>query len=190
MVTGISSARGRRADSRDELDQFVESVAVLASYLHELARSLDDDAVGLGGRDGHAATASEIQQPLVAQCSQRSQDRVPVDAEDRGEIARRRQSVPRPGFAVGYRATDLSRDLFVQLGGLISAQLDVEDGASDTSFIKVLDPPLPSDVESPSDDLASAAAALFEEARRRSRRRRRTGAALALMAIALGIGLV
>lgn len=184
----VLGSRGR-TDGRDERDQFVESVALLAADPHEFARSLDDDAVRLCRRHGHAATAREIQEPFVAERSQRSQDGVPVHAEDRCEIARRRQSVPGAGFALGDRATDLSCDLLVQLDGLVPTQLDVEDGASDNSSIDLLDRTPPSHGDTSSAEFASAAEALFEEARRRTRRRRRRliGAALALTAIALGV---
>jgi hypothetical protein len=81
------------ADVLDDLDQLVEAVALLAGEVDEFRRSLDDGAAFGRAGDGDAAPAAELEQSLVAEQPQRTQDGVGVDAEDGGEILRRRESL-------------------------------------------------------------------------------------------------
>lgn len=66
--------------------------------------------------NGDAATAPEIQEALVAEGPQRTQDGVGVDLQDGREVPRERQPVPWRGFAVGDSSPDLSRDLEIERG--------------------------------------------------------------------------
>jgi hypothetical protein len=55
------------ADVLDDLEELVEAVAVVAGEVDELLRPLDDgSAFGCSG-DGDAASASELEQALVAE---------------------------------------------------------------------------------------------------------------------------
>ena len=86
---------------------------MLASEVDELLGSGDDSpALGAAG-DRDPASATELQQPFIAQRPKRTQDGVGVDADDRGEIAGGRQPLARRGFSIGDCASDLSGDLLV-----------------------------------------------------------------------------
>ena len=86
-----------------------------------------------GDRD--APAAPKLEQPLVAEVAQRAQHRVAVDVEDRGQVSGRRQTVTGLGLAVGNRTANLGRHLLVEVGGRASIDVDVQDGASNNSFI-------------------------------------------------------
>lgn len=145
----------------------------------------------LGASDRHASATGEVEQAFVAQRSKRAQDGIAVDAEHCGEVARGRQPVAGACLAAGNRPPDLSCDLFVQLGGVGTVELDVQDGASNTSSIRMTPETEPRPADLSSADFASAAQALFEEARRRARRRRRLSTiGFGLVLVAVGIAIV
>src|SRR5215468_7105424 len=77
---------GRLAELLDDVDQFVGFVAVLAGELDERSCLFDDSAVLWCAGDGDAPAAAELEQALVAELAQRSQDGVGVDAEDVSEV--------------------------------------------------------------------------------------------------------
>ena len=64
------------------------------------------------GRPGDCdpASASELEQPFVAQRPQCAEHRVRVHAENGREVFRRREALARLGLAVCDRAADLSSD--------------------------------------------------------------------------------
>lgn len=82
----------------------------------------------------------------------------------------------------------------MQVGRLVSIGLDGEDGASNTSSIRLAERAQPIDTEASAAEFARAAAALFEEARQRTRRRHRRvaigGLAIALAAAGLTFAVV
>jgi hypothetical protein len=94
--------------------------------LDQLARVPVDRSLLGGPGDGHPAPAAELEQSLVAQVAQGPQDGVAVDAENRGQVDRRRQPLARLRFALGDRAADLPGDLAVKVGGVAPADLDAE----------------------------------------------------------------
>jgi hypothetical protein len=58
---------GWSAEVLDDADEFVGAVALAACELDEFACAGDDRAAFRGAGDGHAASASELEQPFVAQ---------------------------------------------------------------------------------------------------------------------------
>ena len=87
----------------------------------------DDCALGRGPADGDAAAAAEVEQALVAELPQRSQDGVAVDLEDRREVTRRRAAaLPGLRLALGDRTPDLGGDLLVEPGRFLAVDLDLE----------------------------------------------------------------
>jgi hypothetical protein len=152
---------------------------VSAAELDELS-GLGDDGAALGRPgDVDPPAATELQQTLIAEHPERSQDRVGVDLEDGGEIACRRQPFSGGRLTLGDRTADLARDLFVQNHGSVAVDVDFEHRASDTSFMFGV-------IER---SWAPPRWAVIKDARRRQRRRRRrmlAGGAGLLLAAALG----
>jgi hypothetical protein len=188
-VGGVDGCGSVSGDVLDYPDQFVGLVTVPAREADEFARARDNGAALRRAGDRDAAAAPKLEQALVAQRSQRAQDRVGVDADDGREVARWRQPLARPRFAFGDRAADLGRDLCVQVGRIMAVDLDAKHGASYTSFNHANSPPLTMTTAAPprpqhqdeldaliEDELDALIEdeldALIEEARRRARRRR------------------
>jgi hypothetical protein len=163
----------RALQRRYERDELVVGVAVAAREGDELAGAGNDlGAVWLGG-DANAAAAAELDDALVAQVAQSTQNGVGVDAQDGRHIARRRQPFAGRGLAVGDRAAERGRDLLVQIQRRVAVELDADHGASDTSFMSGI-------AAAPSLDPLIAAA------RRRTRRRRAGVVAIAAATAAAG----
>jgi hypothetical protein len=114
------------ADVFDDLDQLVEAVALAAGEVDELFRSLDDGAAFGCPCNRGAAPASELEQSLVAEQPQGPEDGVGVDVEDGSEILRGREPLSRFRLSVGDRPSDLTGDLFVQIGGVAAVDLDIQ----------------------------------------------------------------
>jgi hypothetical protein len=154
--------------------------------LYEVTRTRHERAVGWTRGDRDAATAPEVEQPLVAKGSEGAQDRIPVHAQLSGQISRWGEALAGRSLSVGDRAPDLRRDLLVQVGrGSVALKLDSMHGASDTSFIMSVRAKNRNEPQTAIDD---AARALFEEARERARRRRRRKALVFTLVVAALVG--
>ena len=92
----------------DDLDQLVQAVALVASELHEVPRSLHDRAPFGRPRNRDATTTPELEQSFVPKEPQRTQHGVLVHPEDGGEILRRREPFARLRLTVGNRSPDLA----------------------------------------------------------------------------------
>ena len=131
--------------------------------------------------------APELEQTFVAQDAKSTKHRVRVDAENRGEVARRRQPFTRPRLAVGDCAPNLSRNLNMQLCRLPAIDLDTEHDAIHSSFIggSFVDDTATRQAEilsgRPPRPLRERLSALIKEARERARRRRRRIAAAVIL---------
>lgn len=120
----------------DDLHEFLDSIAVTTGEADKVL-GLHDERASLGRRgDRDAAPAAELEQAFVPQLPEGAQDGVGVHGEHGGEIARRREPFARFCLAVGDRAANLGPDLLVELGRVVAADLDTEDGASDSSAIR------------------------------------------------------
>jgi hypothetical protein len=121
------SAAARReassADVFDDLDQLVQVITLTAGVLDKFSCSLDDGAALGRPGDGDATAASELEQSLVAEQPQRTEDGVGVDVEDGGEVLGRGEALAGLCLAVGDRPSDLAGDLFVQIGGIALVDL-------------------------------------------------------------------
>ena len=102
---------------------------------------------------------------------------VELDPELARATARLRAVTRRHGLSFGDRATNLRRDLLVELEKLLPPHLDLEHGASNNSFIM-------SAAAYPSRGLLQA---VIEEARKHARRRRVRYGFLLLIVAAAGV---
>lgn len=129
--------------------------------------------------DGDATATPELQQPLVAESAQRPQHGVRVDAEHGREVTCGRETLAGPRLAVRNRAPDVSSDLVVQAEGLVAVDLDIQHGASNSSFM----------TRATGDGSAERPPrTLIARAWRRARRRRRYSlAALVVLALAAAL---
>ena len=109
----------------DDLDELVGAVSVLACEVEELSSVLDNRAAFRCSGNRDAAAAAEFAQAFVAELAESAEDGVGVDAEDGGEISCWRQAFSRLGLSLGDRASNLTGDLFVQIGGVRSIYLDI-----------------------------------------------------------------
>lgn len=168
-----------RACLPDEVDELVRAVAVATAELHELS-GLGEDGPALGGTgDVDTAPAPEIQQTLVTQQPERSQDSVGVDLEHGGEVPGGGESLSRRRLALGDGAAYLARDLFMQDHGSVPVDLDIQHGASDTSVM----------FAASGRSWTPPRWAVVKDARRRQRhRRRRMLATVVAMLLAAVIG--
>ncbi len=115
----------------DELQQVILSVSLATRELDELLSLGQHDALwrrAAGNLD--PAAALELEQALVAQHSQGTQDGVGVDPEDCCEVAGRRQPLTGERFPVGDRAADIAGDLVVQERRVGAVHLDSQHSAS------------------------------------------------------------
>jgi hypothetical protein len=101
----------------------------------EVAGFLEDGAVFGCAGDGDAAAAAEFEESFVAEEPEGAEDGVGVDVEDRGEVFGGWQAFSGFGFSVGDGAADFGGDLFVEVGGVVFVDLDIQHGDSDTSII-------------------------------------------------------
>jgi hypothetical protein len=122
-------------DVLDDLDEFVGAVAVLAGVVDEFAGLLKDGAAFGGTGDGDAAAAAEFEESFVAEQPEGAQHGVGVDVEDGGEVFGGWQAFTGFGFTVGDGAADFGGDLFVEVGGVVFVDLDIQHGDSNTSII-------------------------------------------------------
>jgi len=84
----------------------------------------DDRAALPRAGDRDTATASKLEQALVAQSPQCAQHRISVDAENGGEVTRRREPLARLRLPFGDRAAELGGHLFVEAQWLVAVDLD------------------------------------------------------------------
>ena len=123
------------ADVLDDLDELVQPVTLAAGKVDELFRPRDDGSTLGRAGNRNPSTSSELEQPVIAQDPKRPQHGVRIDAEDRGKVLRRRQSLAAFRLALGDRATNLSGDLLIEIGGIGLVYLDIQHGAIHSSAI-------------------------------------------------------
>jgi hypothetical protein len=114
----------------NDLNEFFDPITVSAGEADELTRAFRELPLLRGSRDGDAASAAELEKAFVTELAQGSQNRVGVDAEDRGEIPGRREPLARFRFAVGDRPPDLGGGLFEQWQRASMIKLAIEHRAS------------------------------------------------------------
>jgi hypothetical protein len=102
------------------------AVAMPVREVDQFAGLLEDSTLRRRPDNRHTAPAPEVEQPLLAQRTERPENGVPVDAEDGAEVTRGRQALPRPSLSVRDRAANLSGHLLVHSDGRVSIELDVE----------------------------------------------------------------
>ena len=125
------------ADCLDDLDQFVERVALLAGELDEVSCLLDDCALFGSAGDGDAAPSAELEQAFVAEGTESAEYGVRVDADDGGEVSGWWESFAWFGFTVCDGATDGCGGLFEQRHVAVMIELAKSNHASYISTIVV-----------------------------------------------------
>ena len=121
------------ADVLDDLDELVQPIALPTCELNELLRALHDCATLRRTDDRDAPTASKLEQAFVPQQTECAEHSVRVDVEDGCEVLRGRKALTRLRLAIRVCAKDLTRDLFEEIGGVLSVDVDIEHGASHSS---------------------------------------------------------
>jgi hypothetical protein len=171
----------------DQLDEVVLAVSLSSRELDQFVGLGEHGAFGscVAG-DVDAATASELQQALVAEQSEGAQHGVGIHPQDRREIAGWGQSFAGARLSVGDRPADLPGDLVVEQSRVGSIDIDLEHRASYDSTsdfapaarydVSLLAPDRPV-AEPPPAEL------LIREARRRQRRRRLAVTGLVIAAL-------
>ena len=129
-------------------DEFVASETAAASEVDEFLHLRDDGAALGGPAHNDRSAAAHFEEALVSKETQRAQHRVGIDLEHGREVFRLGDALARCRFAVGDRAADLSRDLFVEehwitaihgresgpmISGSCSGSLDSAHNTTDTS---------------------------------------------------------
>jgi len=107
----------------------------MASKRNELPRPRENRSLFLRAGHGDPTTTSKLEQPFVAQEPQGTEDGVPVHAEHRRQIARRRQALAWAGFSVTDCSPKLGGHLLVQFERFAAIDLDLKHGAIHNSFI-------------------------------------------------------
>jgi len=122
-------------EASDQVDGFVASVALSLGVLDELFR-FDEEGAPLGRTsDRDPASSAELEQAFVAQDPKRPEQGVRVDAEYGREILGEGQTLARLCLAFRDRATNLSGDLLVEIGGIAAVYLDIQYCAIHSSVI-------------------------------------------------------
>src|SRR5947207_13248334 len=114
----------------DDLDQLIQLVALPTCESNELLRALGDGAAFGRPCNRDSAPAPELEQSLVSEEPQRTQHGVRVDTKDRGEILRRRQTLPGLRLAARDRTANPTGDLPEQIHRDASVDLDSQPGHS------------------------------------------------------------
>jgi hypothetical protein len=113
-------------DRANQLDEFVASAAVAAGELDQLPHARVDLALLWRRDDRGAPAAPDLEQPLVPKLPERAKDGVSVHLQHRGQVERGREPLAREGLSIRDRTPDLRRNLLVQVGRLVSVQLDMK----------------------------------------------------------------
>ena len=98
----------------DNGNYLVATVSLIASKVHEFIYSCLENALSGRCHDANTASSCEVQEALVSQNVEGSNNGVLVYPDDFGEIDCGRQTLSRLRFTVGDGPTNLGRDLFVQ----------------------------------------------------------------------------
>jgi hypothetical protein len=122
----------------DDSDEFVGLVAVLSGELDEFLGSCDYSGFLRRTSNGDASTAPKLEQSLIAEFAQCSQDGIGVHAEHGREVLCGWQPLAGLGLAVCDCAADLAGDLLVQHGGIVTVDLDSVHGAIHNSVIGMI----------------------------------------------------
>jgi hypothetical protein len=116
----------RGLDRADQIDELVAPTAVAAGELDQLAHARLELALLWRRDDRDASAAPDLEQPLVPKLPERAEDGVSVHLQHRGQVERGREPLARAGLSVRDRTPDFGRNLLVQVGGLVSVQLDMK----------------------------------------------------------------
>jgi hypothetical protein len=117
------------------LDELVSAIAMPPGEPDQVTCSADDSALLCGARDSDSASATKLEQTLVAELAQRAENGVRVDAENRGQVTGRWQALTGECFAIGDCAANLGRYLSVEVGRVGAVDLDMKHGTSNTSVM-------------------------------------------------------
>lgn len=119
----------------DDLDQLSSFVSVTPRELHQLTGARHNGTLFGLTRDRDSASAAELEQSLVSERAQRSQNGIGVHADYGRQVFGWWKALAGAGLTVGDRAADLSGDLLVEVGRGALVDLDSEHDASYISFI-------------------------------------------------------
>jgi hypothetical protein len=115
-------------------DELVAFVALDAGEGEQLACPVDDRAACRRTADTHSHSSPELEEPLVAECSQRTQDRVRVHTHHRRQVPGGGKSFAGLGVAFSDRPAYLPSHLNMERGR-VGAVHTRENHAINTSVI-------------------------------------------------------
>ena len=94
--------------------------------LYELTHAGVELALFWRRDDRDAPAAPDLEQSLVPKLPKRAEDGVSVHPQHCSEVQRRREPLARAGLSVRDRTSDLGRNLLVQVGRLVSVEIDMK----------------------------------------------------------------
>lgn len=112
---GVGSGSGKLLQHADEI---ITAVPVRSRDVDELLQLQADSRLVRLTRHSNGATPSHFNDPFVSQDAKRSQDRVGIDSEFRGEVLRLWNALTRCRLTFGDGSADRSGHLFVQQCGV------------------------------------------------------------------------
>jgi hypothetical protein len=89
-----------------------------------LSDAVTHGALRWGSDDAYAAPWTHLNQALLAQGAQSAQNCVAVDAHHSSEMPGWRQALANLRLTVGYRTTDLCRNLLMEQRSVIAVDVD------------------------------------------------------------------
>src|SRR5215218_1333226 len=111
-------------EALDDPNDVLAAIAMLTREGQQIPRPLQNRTALGGSGNADPAPAAKVEQAFLAKLAERAQHSVRVDPDDRRQIFGWRQPLPGFGFAVHNGATDLGRDLLMQLHVLAALHLD------------------------------------------------------------------
>jgi hypothetical protein len=121
----------RLRNAVDELDEFLTAIALALCQLDKFPRPRDQQTFRrCVTRHRDTPSAAKLQESFIPQGTQCPEDRVRVDFKHGGQVPRRRKSFPSSYLLFRDGPSEVSCHLFVERGGVIEIDTDIEHGDS------------------------------------------------------------
>src|SRR3984957_8277937 len=118
-------------ETLDDLDDLIGPIALSLGQSDQLSCPRNQQAFGRSvSGDGDPPPSAKLQEPLVPEYPQGTEDGIGVDPEHRGQVPGRWKALARTRFTLGDRPPDQARNLFVQRRGATRINLDIEHSDS------------------------------------------------------------
>jgi len=180
-------AEGSR-QALDDPDHLFGPVALSLCQIDQLPCTGDQEAL-CRSVPGHsdAPPSAELQEPLVPEHPQGTEDGIGVDPEHRGQVPGRWKALAGTRLSLRYRPPDQARNLLVERRRAAGIDLDIEHSDSYSITMMQDGGSILVEVRPASGTSGDPAQALIEEARRRHRRRRIWTAIVVAVVVVVGL---